>query len=1535
MAFTGELAKIIDANSTKASPESQWRGLSSPLDEVGTQPTVDEISTDVQQNMDVANRTDFGFHEINAAWNNIQPVRERSKRSTGQLIGNRLSDQLWNNTIGGLITMTSGRDGSYIEDRAFQLVLKYEKDNGFKFTDALFEDQLGDWTRQLMQPPEFRNSPELKNEPQLVPFNSPESILGPRDLETTDNKWVDGAIDLGTGLLAFGSKVKALKAAIPNASAPVVWEAVSIANGGRPGEVSSIYGALGLLNKVIPGSFEVLFGKPLPGGALTAKIASGVTAGAVFGTTTAIAGGSTEEIILNTGFPIFLSFMTITRQDWQNAKPKSKLQVARELRMANPELAFESSAKIIKAMSDALPEGTPLTAEGRPGKPKSAKKLVAETRLKQLESQKAALADKTRTAKLPPQELSARIKASTELSKQIQATKVEAGLAPKPVESKGKTKVSKQALSVEENAIFKKIVGEEGIEGKPEFQVSNQKEQARRALKLRQTNPEKALRIATLEERPPSDILANSVFAAVERHALMTGDGVTLRKLATSPFSAALTRAGQEISMAGTRERYSPVGNIEDIITVRRGISDKKFNKKLDKAKKSLDKAETRVIEKDIDTTIKNISTPKITKKRVDITAKKYGRNNTLVTRVEYDGILAELAKEKGALPGKQVKGVRKGGVFIPSTKDFARLSKLATFHIEAMGRNFGEWSRVLKNQLGDWVVPHLQKLWNETSASFGKREGELAAAKISNGINAGKSLDKMSVEIQKLAESFVAQGIKKRGPLVDAVHKVLIQVEPDITKRQTMDAISGFGKFKRLNPDEIKTELRDIKGQLQQVAKLQDMQKGIAPAKTGVERRTPSQEERNLIKQVNEAKKKGGFIVADPERQLKTSLDTIKTRLRNRISDLELQIKTREKIVKTKTEQPSDVETKALTKQKDALQKQFDEIFTKPKMTDEQRINAALKATEKSIIELERRIKTGDIEPKKKGEGPTSPELEAARSRRDALKADIKTMKDSLNPKRTPEEIRLQSFKTRLKNEAAKLNEKIADGDFVKKPVTPIKLDLEAQGLKHARDTAKRVMRAAQEVVDSKDRISAEEVNTLTTLSSLIEERQLAVDKDPLNKTKHIALGNAMLDFEEFTMKLAPRQNTYRTILLDVAGLPTTIMTSIDFSFPFRQGWASMTTPEFWQGFQKQFGYAWNEVNFRNLMAEIKGSPDFARAKKAGLRMPDLGAQLELRAEGMQSTLGDRIPIAGRYIRASQRAYTGMANYIRWNRFNKLMNSAELMGLDVKIGGRLSKDIADIVNITTGSGGLGSQYDRRTGELITTDRFGNITPAANQLLFSIRKISADVSMINPAKYIKLSPFARKQMIKQAVGSLAITTTILGLAKMAGIEVETDVRSSDFGKLKIGETRIDISGGKISMLVFLARVGPNLIPGLDAKTTLSTGKTIELDQDGPFDPSTLKIVTQYSRGKLAPMAGLFAELVIFHSDFKGDPTETPGEIGKAVAQRFYPMNISDIVDLLEDDAFGNVFADALFDIFAASLATTGASVNTYDVDKDK
>ncbi len=241
---------------------------------------------------------------------------------------------------------------------------------------------------------------------------------------------------------------------------------------------------------------------------------------------------------------------------------------------------------------------------------------------------------------------------------------------------------------------------------------------------------------------------------------------------------------------------------------------------------------------------------------------------------------------------------------------------------------------------------------------------------------------------LQRIALSFVRDGITEREPLIAAVHDFTHDVT-GFDLRETRDAVSGYGQFKPLDKETAKVQLRQIKGESQQISKLEDMAAGQAPLKTGIERRTASDEERGLIKQVNEAKKAGGFNVTDPATQLRSALESVKTRLRNQITDLQTQIDTGEKTVKTRTAPPTDAEANALRAKRDEVRKQYDEIFGTG-LTDTQRLANAKRYLTRRAADFEDRIARNDFAPRERPEPvKMDPEATALRAKAENLKLD------------------------------------------------------------------------------------------------------------------------------------------------------------------------------------------------------------------------------------------------------------------------------------------------------------------------------------------------------------------------------------------------------------------------------------------------------------------------------------------------------------------------------------------------------------------
>lgn len=488
---------------------------------------------------------------------------------------------------------------------------------------------------------------------------------------------------------------------------------------------------------------------------------------------------------------------------------------------------------------------------------------------------------------------------------------------------------------------------------------------------------------------------------------------------------------------------------------------------------------------------------------------------------------------------------------------------------------------------------------------------------------------------IQKLAENIVrAEPAIERDPLLDRLHKEVAKVA-DLTRPQVRDLLSGYGDVKLLNPDAAKARLRDLKGQLQQVAKIEDMMARQAPKKTGVERRVPSDEERRLIKQVEELKKKGGFVVTDPATQLKSALDAIKTRLHNQIADLDHQVSTRTKIVKTRTGTPYDAEATQLKAERDALKAQFDEIFGNPEMSDEARLKLATTAAERGIAEYERRLSDKDFR-LKTARNVTSPELETLRARRDQLREDYKLLEAAAHPERALETA-LRVYKANLRRQSEQLQNRMARNDYAPRaPKAKPELDPEALALKF------------------------EHAKVKEQFTRKLFEWQMA------NRT----LPRKMLDATRETL------NTTRALL-----------TSLDLSAVLRQGGfialghplrALRAFPDMFRAFGSERG------QFRSEQ-EIKSRPNAELYQQSKLYLADQSAlSLSKLEEAYMSRWAEKIPL----VAGSQRAYVTFLNRLRADSFDAMHKTLTRDGrLTTPEEGRA---IANYVNVATGRGTLG-----------------------------------------------------------------------------------------------------------------------------------------------------------------------------------------------------------------------------------------------------
>ncbi len=294
-----------------------------------------------------------------------------------------------------------------------------------------------------------------------------------------------------------------------------------------------------------------------------------------------------------------------------------------------------------------------------------------------------------------------------------------------------------------------------------------------------------------------------------------------------------------------------------------------------------------------------------------------------------------------------------KGKTFTLSPEVLADLADLGVSKILSGGIKAGEmsaeWASEMVAATHESIAPHLKRIWALAQKSLDAKVQQMAggnsekvkrAARASSPdqkISATKKVIQERIEggkkdsatpmVQKLARLLIESGVTDREQLITAVHDFLKEIDPEFTRRETMDAISGYGDFRMLSKDEISTKLRGLKGEMQQLAKIDDMAAGVPPSKTGIERRTPTEEERRLIKLVNEAKIKFQVPITDPARQLKSALDTRKTQLENRIKDLEERIANGDFAKKQRRELKVDRRVMELTAKREEVVKKFNTL--------------------------------------------------------------------------------------------------------------------------------------------------------------------------------------------------------------------------------------------------------------------------------------------------------------------------------------------------------------------------------------------------------------------------------------------------------------------------------------------------------------------------------------------------------------------------------------------------------------------------------
>jgi hypothetical protein len=263
---------------------------------------------------------------------------------------------------------------------------------------------------------------------------------------------------------------------------------------------------------------------------------------------------------------------------------------------------------------------------------------------------------------------------------------------------------------------------------------------------------------------------------------------------------------------------------------------------------------------------------------------------------------------------------------------------------------------------------------------------------------------------IYNMAGGLIEQGFEGTA-ILDKIVELLKPSMPELTRDDVVLAYTGYGKAKFPNPD---TKLNRENRNLELIGKqLEVAETGVLPEKSGPQRDPTTPKVRALRDAFHVVVRKLGLKSASDKKQMRGSLDAIKTRFKNDIADIKLAIAENRKLaakVKNKTEY--DTELKDLKAEKNRQVKIYNATFgiDSKKLSQEQRLASAERALDRSIAREEEMALKGILDRPKTTPLAATPAMKLKQARlkklTDARRAEKKRLcqeaKEILNPTKT-----------------------------------------------------------------------------------------------------------------------------------------------------------------------------------------------------------------------------------------------------------------------------------------------------------------------------------------------------------------------------------------------------------------------------------------------------------------------------------------------------------------------------------------------------
>lgn len=416
-----------------------------------------------------------------------------------------------------------------------------------------------------------------------------------------------------------------------------------------------------------------------------------------------------------------------------------------------------------------------------------------------------------------------------------------------------------------------------------------------------------------------------------------------------------------------------------------------------------------------------------------------------------------------------------------------------------------------------------------------------------------------------------------------------------------------------------------------------------------------------------------------------------------------------------------------------------------------------------------------------------------------------------------------------------------------------------------------KKIDEFVEEIANNRKEIQRQATAKIALDEFIVEQKLIAMDAQR-TKAKDI--------FKEFRKGGSPFTTGTRFAtqsIVDIAGFAKTAASTLDASFLGRQGRVALynamtrgtisSSAKLLTGGKVGDNRLWSiflevaKANYGTLFGNkaLGGKQSLlAVRQRIAMRKNAINGYYErakldvgVVEEAFPSPLPEKIPVLGRGTKASNEAFTASAYTLRALEFDRLVENA--VKNEIEMTDEQLKAIGSLVNSMSGRGMEG---------------IGKAGKVVNVALFSPKFLQSTLDILSAHQFSKTATdFTRKEARKNLmaiVGGVALT---LWVADKWGASIETDPRSSDFGKIRVGDRRFDVTGGLSGIVTLVSRFAGLTTGGNIAKST-TTGTFSTIGDFGGKDAGGLFI--DFFENKSSPaLSGLLS--VMNNQNFDRQP----------------------------------------------------------------